>query len=396
MKLDVLLTDGNYQNTNAIIRALKSKGLKVGVILNSLFDLNFYSILPDKRFFIKHNLLKTSGAEDFENYWLELENILIKNSVKVFMPVGNISCRFASLYKEKIQKYCKVPVVDIDTMEIAQNKQNTFKFAESIGIPVPKTFYLNEQIIKEESFFDSISYPCVIKKTNFNEGGVIYCNNKDDLKIKIIELMDNKLEDQTYPVIQEFVSGIGTGYYAAYENGICKAYFMHERIHEFPITGGASTLAKSIFDEKLKEYGDKLLSQLKWNGVAMVEFKRTNNNNLRLIEINPKFWGSLELSYAAGINFPYINYLLALGKEVHESTYKENIYFRWTIPHDWLWLIYVDNKKRNEFKLIKKSNKIISNIHWDDPLVLIHNFLHFIIKLFKTKKYPHGLIKQKN
>ena len=35
MKLDVLITDGDYKNTYAILRALKEKGLKVGILFNN-------------------------------------------------------------------------------------------------------------------------------------------------------------------------------------------------------------------------------------------------------------------------------------------------------------------------------------------------------------------------
>ena len=39
MKLDVLLTDGDYNNTYAILRALKENGLKVGILFNNAFSL---------------------------------------------------------------------------------------------------------------------------------------------------------------------------------------------------------------------------------------------------------------------------------------------------------------------------------------------------------------------
>ncbi len=115
MHLNVLLTDGGYQNTNAIIRALKSVNLKVGVICNKNYDLNYISLLPQKRFLVKTNLLKENDEKSFENFWNELEKILLQNNVEVFMPVGNISCRFASMYKNKIEKYCRVPIVNIET-----------------------------------------------------------------------------------------------------------------------------------------------------------------------------------------------------------------------------------------------------------------------------------------
>ena len=38
MKLDVLLTDGDYKNTCAILRTLKEKGLTVGILSNNAYS----------------------------------------------------------------------------------------------------------------------------------------------------------------------------------------------------------------------------------------------------------------------------------------------------------------------------------------------------------------------
>lgn len=396
MKLNVLLTDGNYQNTNAIIRALTSQNLKVGVIYNSILDLNFVSKLPHAKFKIKTNLLRIRDFGDFEKYWAELKRILTNNDIEVFMPVGNIAYRFASLYKEKIEEFCKMNIVSLNSMEIAQDKSLTFKLAERIGIPIPKTYYLDNNLNLSDTL-QKIEFPCVIKKTNFFEGGVYYCNSQEELNAKLHLISTKSLKSGSPPIIQEYVEGIGTGYYAVFKDGKCKGYFMHERIHEFPITGGASTFAKSVHYEDLLYYGNKLLEELKWSGVAMIEFKRTiNDKSLKLMEINPKYWGSLELSFTAGINFPYLNYLAALNREIPHTGYQKNVYFRWTIPGDWLWCLYSNKNDRKNFKEMKRRLKIFTNIHWDDPIVVIHHFIHFFIKLFKTRKFPHGFIKQKN
>ena len=96
------------------------------------------------------------------------------------MPVGNISYKFVSYYKYILQKYCNLTLVDEDIMPIAQDKSKTFEFAQKFNIPIPRTFNLNS-VDEINVIAKKISYPCVIKKTNYNESGVIYCNNKDEL-----------------------------------------------------------------------------------------------------------------------------------------------------------------------------------------------------------------------
>jgi predicted ATP-grasp superfamily ATP-dependent carboligase len=396
MKIDVLLTDGNYKNTYVILRALKEQGLKVGVLINSFFSLSFFSRYPDKRYFISTNLLKDSSEKSFLLYKSELMKILKNDEIRVFMPVGNLSFRFASKYEEELKKYTRISVAKKDTIEIAQNKKKTFEFAENIGIPIPKTVIIKDKddILKVS---ETMNYPCVIKKTNFYEGGVIYCNNKSELKESLNRLINKMKTGASYPIIQEYIEGPGTGFYGIFKNGKCINFFMHERIREYPTTGGASTFAKSIYSKNLKSLGIKLLESLEWNGVAMVEFKKDiKDGSYKLMEINPKFWGSLELSYKAGINFPYLNYLIALNEaeEFPSYTYKNDVFFRWIIPDDMLWKKFASAEQKKHFKKIHINNKIYNNLHWDDPLTIV--FISFITlyKLFTEKSFPHGNIKK--
>ncbi|MEJ2195907.1 MAG: hypothetical protein P8X73_13750, partial [Ignavibacteriaceae bacterium] len=142
MKLDVLLTDGDYNNTYAMLRALKAKGLKVGILFNNAYSLAYFSKLVDKRFFIKTTLRKNPDENRFKDFFEEIVSILENNEISVFMPVGNISFKFASCYKSALQKYCNVALVDEDIMSIAQDKSKTFEFAKKFDIPIPKTFRL--------------------------------------------------------------------------------------------------------------------------------------------------------------------------------------------------------------------------------------------------------------
>lgn len=386
MKIDVLLTDGGYKHTYAMVRALNEKGLKVGVLFNSYFSLSYCSVKVSKKIKVDSKIYNNEKV-----YMSELLKILKENDIQVLMPVGNISNSIISKNKEKLTSLTKVLIADYEIMKIAQFKNETFEFAENIGIPIPKT-YIPSNKIELDSIINKVEYPCVIKKVNPDESGVVYCNNQTELKKHFEDLIENKETNYKFPIIQEYVKGVGTGYYALFSEGNCLASFMHKRIHEFPITGGSSTCAKSIENNKLKLLGDKLLSELKWTGIAMVEFKEDSKSRLKLMEINPKFWGSVELSHKSGINFPYLYYLAALGKEVPTSNYKNNIYFEWTFPHDFMWYVFASKKQRIEYKKLKKKVKIYNNIHFDDPLTIVFNLLFTVYKVIKEKKYPHGRI----
>lgn len=82
------------------------------------------------------------------------------------------------------------------------------------------------------------------------------------------------------------------------------------------LISGPASLCRSIWDDRLVEYGLRLLTALDWVGVAMVEFKRNSFGGYRLMEVNPRFWGALPLVIAAGVDYPTLLYRVALGERV--------------------------------------------------------------------------------
>jgi predicted ATP-grasp superfamily ATP-dependent carboligase len=96
-----------------------------------------------------------------------------------------------------------------------------------------------------------------------------------------------------------------------------RASFVYRRLREYPITGGPSTLRESIWNPELQEGAERLLSSLGWVGVAMVEFKvHPGDRRPKLLEVNPRFWGSLHHAIVCGVDFPFLLYTLAMQGDV--------------------------------------------------------------------------------
>ena len=67
-------------------------------------------------------------------------------------------------------------------------------------------------------------------------------------------------------------------------------------------------------DARLAGFASSVIRELGWTGVAMVEFKK--DDDYRLLEVNPRFWGSLPLATACGVNFPDLLCRMARGEEI--------------------------------------------------------------------------------
>ena len=116
---------------------------------------------------------------------------------------------------------------------------------------------------------------------------------------------------------QQYVRGTGIGVELLYDRGRAVLHFLHERIHEWPLTGGTSTYRKSLRpDTPTLAMATRLLDSLAWHGVAMVEFKRAPDGTLYLMEINPRLWGSLALALDAGVDFRLALASIASGRMV--------------------------------------------------------------------------------
>jgi len=300
----VLVLDSENKNALAAIRSLGRHGLTV--ISGSSRRLTRGSL---SRFSSGRVIYPSPEDED------AFVSSIIKSAetlgIDVVLPIGDATTRAASKHKAVIAQHAAVPVADWTAMQIASSKEETVAFAMRQGVQVPRT-YDDKVAVKQ--------FPVVVKRS-LGAGGVRYVNDAAELE----------RVDSNGAVIQDFIPGEGYGFFALFDRGRERAIFMHRRIREYPVTGGASTAAESLYDETLRDLGLRLLRALDWHGVAMVEFKKdSRDSQYKLMEINPKFWGSLDLAIVSGVDFPWLTVKMALGELDEDVTdYRVGVRFRW-------------------------------------------------------------------
>jgi predicted ATP-grasp superfamily ATP-dependent carboligase len=142
-------------------------------------------------------------------------------------------------------------------------------------------------------------------------------------------------------LVQERVAGFGAGFFALYDRGRLIRTFMHHRIREWPLSGGPSTAARAVRDGAMFDAGKRILDALQWNGPAMVEFKyRSDAGTYTFIEVNGKFWGSVELALSSGVNFAADLVKLHRGDGMSEDhSYDAAREFYWPLDGDILALL---------------------------------------------------------
>jgi len=104
-------------------------------------------------------------------------------------------------------------------------------------------------------------------------------------------------------IIQEYIRGVGVGYSVYAKNGEILVGFGHKRLAEHPITGGSSVYREAHFERRTRDLAQKILRATQWTGFAMFEFKLTEENELYVIEVNPRIWGSINQGLQNGYNY---------------------------------------------------------------------------------------------
>ena len=209
----------------------------------------------------------------------------------------------------------RVPIPPLATIRRANDKSTVLAVARKAGLPIPVS-YAPESDEELDEVIARIRLPAIVKlrddEGTFLEPGDRYRIARSGEALRSAWAGLHKV--RPFPVIQEQVQGDGYGVGVLAQEGRVLASFCHRRVREYPITGGPSAACESVKDARLAGYAEALIRELRWTGVAMVEFKK--GDDYRLLEVNPRFWGSLPLATACGLNFPDLLCRMAMGEAV--------------------------------------------------------------------------------
>lgn len=340
--MNVLVTNASSPKGLVVTRSLGRKGIEVTTTDHERFSPTFFSK------YSKNHFLSPSPEISPIDFVNKILNTIKRSEIDVLMPVNSTETLLISKYKDKFTPYTKVPFADYQKMKLVNDKSEVMKIASELDIRIPETYNMdNTADLKKIS--KKLVYPVVIKmRTGTSSLGVSYAYSADEFISKYKQTIHKfNLAPSEYPVVQEYIAGTGFGVSMLFNHGDIRAIFTHKRLREYPITGGPSTLRISVRHPEMENAARKILEHVSWHGVAMVEFKLDESTNKPvLIEINPRFWGSIYQAVAAGVDFPYLLYEMAVKGDV-----KPVLDYKAGVKTRFLW-----NDFRSLFSHLKNSN----------------------------------------
>ena len=206
----------------------------------------------------------------------------------------------------------------------AFDKARTLAAAERCGVAIPPT-RLPRSVAESRIAAEELGFPCVVKarfSASWNgtsiarDAGTSYVRNLAELEAAV----ERHRQGEHWPIVQGFVPGQGKGVFTVCARGEPRAWFAHERLRDVRPTGSGSSLRRSTpLEPRLREPAERLLGAMGWHGPAMVEFRDDGEQPPYLMEVNGRFWGSLQLAISAGVDFPRIWLEVLRGQAAPDS-----------------------------------------------------------------------------
>ncbi len=382
MSLKILVTQSSFKHSLGVIRHLSKQGHSLYGSVDK--TIGQYIVARCSRFPKSIYFINQTDCEFFTKELLELQK---KHRFDAILPIGFPVTEFVSQKADFLLSKLRFVATPYQQLKISEDKLAVARIAESLYVPAPTTYQV-EDINQLANIAESLPYPIVLKSRSESAKGMVdYAQNSDEL-IRKYHLMCNKFQltsSDKLPILQEYIPGYGCGFFALYDHGEIKRIFMHRRIREYPISGGPSCCAESFYDKGLQDTGQRLLDGMKWHGIAMVECRYDNRDGLfKVIEINPKFWGSLELALAAGADFANDYVQLALGAKLTFNNSYQHIRYQWPLDGDILHAIKKPTARKSVIMDLFNP-KVYKNIYLTDPLVVVAKILLMLYQFFRKE-----------
>jgi len=323
----VLVLDGQTNQALACVRSLGRAGCDVLVAATRNRPLAAWSRFCRGRFKLRG---ETPAAFQALRAWATARHITM------VLPLTERSCVLCNLDREVWEQAGITVACPPDAvLRRAFDKAITIEAARACGVSVPPT-RMPTSMNDAHAAVQELGFPCVVKSRFSNawngtqflaDPGTGYVRDASELERAITA----HRQADSWPVLQAFVPGQGKGVFALFDHGRAVAWFAHERLRDVRPSGSGSSLRSSAaLDPRLLGPAERLLTDMQWHGPAMVEFRDDGVHPPYLMEVNGRFWGSLQLAVSAGADFPQWWLSIVRGRPVERRTnYVTGVTVRW-------------------------------------------------------------------
>jgi predicted ATP-grasp superfamily ATP-dependent carboligase len=326
----VLVLDANQRSALAVIRSMGRRGMHV------IAGDHVPAPIGGASRYAAATVQYANPAEHPTRFAEQIAALVGRLDIGVVMPATDLTTMLLVSQPEVIHP-ARLAAPPARSYEALTDKRALVELAGTIDVAVPGTRVArNAAEIREAA--EEFGYPLVLKPARSRylrsdrvvATSVRIVNNAPELARALDALP--WLEDMPC-LAQQFIPGHGAGIFALWGPEGPVAWFAHKRLREKPPSGGVSVLSESVgVDSLMQSMAARLLSASRWLGVAMIEFRVTDAGVPYLMEVNGRFWGSLQLAIDSGIDFPWLLFQLVTGATpVATPDYARGRRLRWLL-----------------------------------------------------------------
>lgn len=285
----------------------------------------------------------------------------------------DVHALLVSRHRHRLGRAFRIVIADADHVEGLLDKVRFSKLAGALELPVPATVVLDTS----RPIPDGLPYPLIVKPPNRGDGGWARLGERG----KAVRVDDRRELEASWPrwrglgtelVAQELVEGPESRIesYHAYVDatGAPVGEFTARKLRTQPREYGFTTAGVITCAPDVIGLGRRVMHALGITGVAKIDFKRTPDGELRLLEVNPRFNLWHHPGAVAGVNLPALVWADLTGRP-RPPVRSPRSGVRWCSAHDrhpareagqslpaWAaWALRCEAK---------------SNFSWDDPALV--------------------------
>lgn len=313
-KINILIPDGHSTWTMSVVNCLSAfKNYKLFILSDKKNTSVKFSRYTQDYKFVKYD----SDAERLQIILKELKS----NNIHLILPIAEEAIQFIIENLELLSSEVKIiPLPKLTAFKSAINKFELSKFLNDYNLPHPKSIFIDSKKSFEE-FERNFTFPILVKPLHEKGGDGIR-------KFNSLGVFKQFYSNQVL-FIQEYIDGYDIDCSVLCDNGKILNY----TIQKGNLAGHnqfAPQLGLEFLENKeVLEVVRHLMELLNWSGVAHIDLRYDAHvKNFKIIEINARFWGSVEASKVAGINFPQLVIETAMGNSNSKIAYKPITYLR--------------------------------------------------------------------
>lgn len=313
----------------------------------------------------------------------------------VLFPTRDETVMAFSLHRQRLAEFFRVTSPEWESTRQMWDKNNTYKLAEQLGIPAPRTWTVRsrEELPSLYSNLPLAIKPAIKENFFYATGAKAWrANTKGDLH-RLFEAAAQSISLSEI-MMQEIIPGDGErqlSYCAFFRDGRVHSSLTAKRLRQYPREfGRAATYVETAEVPEIEELSLRFLRAVNFYGIVEIEFKQDpRDDQHKILDVNARAWGFHGLGRAAGVDFPYLLFADQMGREVEPCKARSGV--GWMrlltdVPNSFVQMLLGRLSPADYIQSVRRA-KAEAVFSWDDPLPFAAEVS--LLPYFVAKKMLH-------